>query len=106
MTEPVPQGGYEVQTAPAGAGRRGRGNTYDWEEIVKWARAHPGHKYVYRNVPNGSIGDLRKKYPDCRFPTYDRRQLLSGPGMTRQTVVDVVVTCELGAGDETAHTGD
>ena len=98
--ETAPEGGYEMKSPPSGAGRPGRGDTYDWEEIVEWARRpknHGRHFGGYTNVPSGSVGRYRDRYPDCRFATYNRRKYV-GPTGEEQMVVDVVVTCT-GAGD-------
>jgi hypothetical protein len=73
--EPAPQGGVIVASFPATAGRRGRQprswiGGYDWDEIVTFLKARPMTKAYYPNVPSGGVGELRTRYPECRFTTY------------------------------------
>ena len=73
MADLPPQGGILVGSFPDGAGRRGGGWTrrpHDWDEIVGWHRAHPDGKAGYYPVTAGSVGDLRKKYPDLDFKPF------------------------------------
>lgn len=65
--EPVPEGGVLVDSFPHGAGRRGRRKSHDWDKIVAWHRANPHAKVGYGHVKAGSVGTLRKNYPDVTF---------------------------------------
>jgi hypothetical protein len=98
--EPAPQGGVVVLSIPAGAGRRGRGEPYDWDAIVEWHRQRPMTIAVYEHVAYGRLGELRKTYPDCRFVSFNvHQQLPARPAQKPKDLCTVYVQWT-GAGED------
>lgn len=112
MSEAGPQGSYEVKSAPAGAGQRGRRDSHDWDEIVDFVRLLPGRRFCVHNVAHGNVRFLRQQYPDVKFRGFNRhvqiQSLKIDPHgrvleLSSQEVEDVYVTYEPGAHDNTSE---
>jgi hypothetical protein len=101
--EPAPQGGVVVLSAPAGAGRRGRGDPFDWDEIVEWHRQRPMTEAVYGPVAYGQLGELRQRYPGCNFEAFNvHQQLPARPAQKAKDMCTVYVQWT-GAGDDSTE---
>jgi hypothetical protein len=100
MAEPWPQGGVVVRSPPAGAGRRGRRESHDWDVIVEHHRQFPGTWAAYEHVSYGQLGELRQRYPGCNFEAFNvHQQLPARPAQKPKDVCTVYVQWT-GAGDD------
>jgi hypothetical protein len=71
--QPAPQGLVAVKSAPSGAGRPGRGESHDWDEIIPWIEADPWQEYKLLDpVPFNAVARWRQRFPKVRFRTVDR----------------------------------
>ena len=86
--QPAPQGLIAVKSAPSGAGRSGRRDTLDWDEIIPWLEADPWQEYHAGQVPFNAVARWRQRFPKVRFKTVDRhyREVESRVGGNKKLV--------------------
>lgn len=84
------EGGVEVASPPAGAGRRGTVPSPNWAAIVEWCKERPWRCFRWDDIPAGHVNDLRKAYPGCTFDTANTHMQHPPQGKAKR-VCDVYV---------------